>query len=411
MIAWISIRFPIFIIVFYVLGWPIFSYYFDSLAGSESPRFRFLLLLCIISIVVYTIRRDFKNITNVVNPLLFLTVILNVSLYIFAQYDQGDPGYANYYFWTMLWRGTLALVIILLLVENETQVKTFFGVAALLGSVGGIISLLFFSADSFRGQEQSATLFGYPPITLARNYALCALFALARFWDTKSSWTAIVWIGSFVLSGIGSVLTQERQGIVGLLFWAFIFLFFAPRSKARLWQFMTLGLGSIAAIIFVFPEMVWRFSEFLSNNMSSSTQVRLMLFEDALERFLENPLLGTGVGSGVRTMGEGMYPHNIVLESASEMGLIGLIMLTSLISVVLFALKTEFKIFSDHPGKRCCVAALAAIFGFNLSVAMVSGSLGDDTNMWVFGGLIWAIFPYCEDIFGIRRVKSSEVSM
>ena len=75
-----------------------------------------------------------------------------------------------------------------------------------------------------------------------------------------------------------------------------------------------------------------RFQGLLSPTADSSINGRLILFREAIDKFLDDPFLGAG------TAGMEVYAHNMVLETAAELGVLGLIPLFLLLFLVLFSL-------------------------------------------------------------------------
>ena len=75
-----------------------------------------------------------------------------------------------------------------------------------------------------------------------------------------------------------------------------------------------------------------RFEGMLSPTEDSSINGRLILFREAIDRFLDDPFLGAG------TAGMEVYAHNMVLETAAELGMFGLVPLFFLLFLVLLSL-------------------------------------------------------------------------
>jgi len=388
----LAITWPEAVIALYIMGWPIFDYYFAAFMGSETPHFRYFFVFAIISCLVYIIRRSFRSLPRIINLYLLLIALLNASLYLFSLIGQGDSIYGLYHFQSMFWRGTFPLALILLMMTEAGQLKRFFAAAALIGGLTGLIALQTFRSIIVEDQFRSVLLFNFSPVALARTCALCALCALALFWKSEKI-SSSLWLAAFVLATAGTVFTQEKQAILALFVACVVFLLFVPRARGKIIMVIAIIVGMTAIVIFVFPELTWRITYFFANLASPSSSLRLQLYAEALKRFVENPLLGTGVGSGVQIMGEGLYPHNLFLEIASEMGLCGLLLLGLLLMLVIKALKTGYRTSAGNDEFRSWFACLSAIFAFNLIVAMISGNVGQDPNLWVFAGMLWVFRP------------------
>ena len=115
-----------------------------------------------------------------------------------------------------------------------------------------------------------------------------------------------------------------------------------------------------------------------------SAQRRLWFFEKSWDLFFENPLLGHGMGSFGYLIGWGdvrIYPHNIVLETMVELGLVGLVLL---MAVVFSSLKG----FSMKLLRLDILSALMIMFLVNSFFnASVSGDLPDNRLFFAFLGL------------------------
>ncbi len=132
---------------------------------------------------------------------------------------------------------------------------------------------------------------------------------------------------------LADILTFSRGGYVGLLAGMIVyaglsFSAFNHQQKVRVgWVLMALLIG-----LSVFGQPVLsRFATSFSVTDTSSTE-RLALWREALPTIAEHPILGVGLGnylSSARplyTPGTPFYAHNLYLDIALEMGLIGLAM-------------------------------------------------------------------------------------
>jgi O-antigen ligase len=98
--------------------------------------------------------------------------------------------------------------------------------------------------------------------------------------------------------------------------------------------------------------------------------------------------LGQGVGSwstfyyGRDTRG---YPHNLLLETTFEEGVVGAVLLLLFLSFLAIAIRrmlvaTDFQF-----------GVLAGILVFCVSVSMFSGDLDDNRTLWLWAGIILAV--------------------
>lgn len=113
------------------------------------------------------------------------------------------------------------------------------------------------------------------------------------------------------------------------------------------------------------------------------------LLQRGLELFRQNPLLGKGVGSFAGAVADSLhpgtlyqYPHNVMLESAAETGLIGFVLLF----VPLFAGWARL-FWRGITGRSGAIAALLAILAVFFTVANLSGDIPSERGLWIFGAV------------------------
>lgn len=111
------------------------------------------------------------------------------------------------------------------------------------------------------------------------------------------------------------------------------------------------------------------------------------LLAHGVQLFLQNPVLGTGLGSFAGAVPDSLhpgtyypYPHNVLLEVAAETGIVGFL----LVFVPLFAawavlLRRGMRLASGP------IAALAAITAVFFTVANLSGDVPSERGLWIFG--------------------------
>lgn len=120
---------------------------------------------------------------------------------------------------------------------------------------------------------------------------------------------------------------------------------------------------------------VYRFMDLLSSDGDTS---RTAHFGRAWNMLFDTNLLGSGIGNySAQLVAEVSYPHNIFLEFASELGLIGLLLFTTL---VLLGLIHYFKNFSLRHDFYSAIILL--LFIFNFAAANVAGDINDNRIMF-----------------------------
>lgn len=159
--------------------------------------------------------------------------------------------------------------------------------------------------------------------------------ALALRNETKKDFWRIVSITLFV----ADLLTFSRGGYLGLVVGAVVFLLstsaFTRFSRSRI--VIPLALGSIIVVgLFFSPIGTRLFSSF--SHQDGSNVERLRLWQEALGHIAERPFLGVGLGNypllvkPTATYREPIYAHNLYLDIALELGLVGLFLFLSLLT-------------------------------------------------------------------------------
>ena len=158
-----------------------------------------------------------------------------------------------------------------------------------------------------------------------------------------------------LIVGLAVVTTASRSGMT---LWVFVFLasafiglygkgFSILRLSSLLFVLLLVVLlvsGQLPAIIeglglseYMPKDALDRFSSGFISQSDGSAQARLGVAAFLFEQFTNNPIFGVGLGqSGGEVSEFGLASHNMALRMASEMGIIGLLVYTSLLLVPIF---------------------------------------------------------------------------
>lgn len=111
-------------------------------------------------------------------------------------------------------------------------------------------------------------------------------------------------------------------------------------------------------------------------------QNRVVLFREAISKFSDSPLLGAGL-SGMK-----IYAHNIFLETAAELGIVGLALLAIALA---FTIRSAWKFFitmdQHHPHYYIALAAFLALTGLFIQ-KQFSTSLPHHKDIVAFAAII-----------------------
>ena len=133
-------------------------------------------------------------------------------------------------------------------------------------------------------------------------------------------------------------------------------------------------------------ERIMTTADIISGDIDDvNTLARLRHFQFSLKGFFESYGLGLGTGGYANFRGhDSMYPHNIIFETAVEQGIVGLIILFSILIMSLkkMILKMRYKELSNYE------IALSALWIFGLFTALISSDISSNI-LWVTLILLW----------------------
>ncbi|MFZ2187270.1 MAG: O-antigen ligase family protein [Candidatus Moraniibacteriota bacterium] len=147
-----------------------------------------------------------------------------------------------------------------------------------------------------------------------------------------------VWVIGAGMIFLADLLTFSRGGYIGLIFGMSAFFFpLLAQSAQRKKQLSHIGLGAlfVCGVVFLSPVGARLFSSF--SRSDGSNVERLRLWQESAVFIVEHPVLGAGLGNyplAVKPSAsyrEPIYAHNLYLDVASELGLVGLFFFSGLL--------------------------------------------------------------------------------
>lgn len=252
----------------------------------------------------------------------------------------------------------------------------------------------------FLGRELGALVANYPSLlvnidgaTLLRATAVFPDPHVAAYFFGMSGFLALgffratdekryAWLAGGIF--LADILTFSRGGYIGLLlagmmYGAIVIPVFAHKQKMRLVTVLVIGM--IALVLFGQPVL----SRFLTSfSLADTSSVeRIALWKEALPAIGEHPVLGAGLGNYLSTarplyvLGTPFYAHNLYLDIALEVGLIGLI---AFLGMFLVAFVRAAQSVRSDPWSAALLAALTlylahsifetALFSLHATIAL-----------------------------------------
>jgi O-antigen ligase len=279
----------------------------------------------------------------------------------------------------------------------ERIIKT----GALLGILFFFVDLAYFLAVGDVGEWERFSFLGFSSIGLGRSLGVLVISLLLVAKISSSIYRRNLLL-AFIVPLIFFIYNTGSRGPTFALLIT-VFVYFIIFEKRPLWQ--KLGFGVITVIVayglfsFAPQEAQARYLNLLRNDDPELnvlyTGSRRYLYELGIRAFKTHPFLGLGTGGYSDFYGAGdhkLYPHNLFLEMACELGIVGL---TIIILFVFFNLRLAFTIIKNHPRitqNNFYLFWGILIFTFGLINSMVTGDIADNMLIWVGSAFMWTAY-------------------
>jgi O-antigen ligase len=260
---------------------------------------------------------------------------------------------------------------------------------------------------------------GYQGISRMLGLSICAASALILS-GRHSRLASVLLILSILIFGGNLLATGGRTGIAVII--GFGIGWALPRtSTASRWVLLTLAVAAVAFIDWSWideyttiwatdsdlPQTIQRLSFYLSplSEIQDMEGSRTFFHSLAIDMFLENPFTGVGWAGFPVQGGYGdvdyIYPHNIVLEVASETGVVGLILLSSLLGSAIFPYWRAMN--SDWIYRTA-----GGMFGAGLSISFIISDFSVQRELMLFVGILVAYNSrgrHAQEISSLRSIS------
>lgn len=268
-----------------------------------------------------------------------------------------------------------------------------------LGSLGLVLGFL----EGNLGGNRLAVLGGGPNV-FGRFMVYGALCTLPLMWH-GGKWRIWLGTGALVVFGAATYLTGSRQAILGLvltvLFYGSLLLIKAT-SRQRMVALLSVLLLTVVSALPITTQLgnvsgtiaAQRLSLMVSEDKGDSLNARMAMAVASFDMFRARPFVGWGTGAyAVEVVGldQRSYPHNIFLELAAELGLLGLFALGIPLYLVGRSLPGLLSAAKTGSKGVALTASVVSCFVFSLMTAQVSGDLYDNRWVFLFAGLVWAL--------------------
>jgi O-antigen ligase len=232
----------------------------------------------------------------------------------------------------------------------------------------------------------------YDPIAFGRSMGfalLVAVFLLASGATAKLRTAAVVLLPVLALAFFAAGSRGPLVGLAGGLLVLAGLSVGTKEARRRLSLLVPVGLVAGFAVSRLVPgQSVTRIFSFLTGNGSDTRgEARLTLWHAAWQAFGDHPLAGLGTGGFAALDPANVYPHNLLLETASELGLPGLFLVLALIAVGTVTAARAWR----EGTRRLEAAFVLALLATATINAMFSADIGGNGQIWLALGLATGI--------------------
>lgn len=297
---------------------------------------------------------------------------------------------------------TWAFLGVYFLINNKTNLRNFLKSLAIISLV-----MALYTISSLKGNSGPTSGFtavaGDNYLGLGRASGLGALIFISLYVTTNSTKIKkLLSICSVLIILMALLSSGSRMPLISfiIVFLVAFFISFKIRKgiiyiKKGTGYFLTLfGLGIVSIFSLaptgVFDTVIRRVSIlFIETGGGTSAEGRLERYQTAYETWTNHPFFGTGIGSfplhfrGLDTID---YPHNIILELLSEIGIIGFLIFTFFILYPIYLLIRNGKTTSVFLHSEILTGLFCFMFLF--LNACTTGDINDNRLLLTFNSLI-----------------------
>lgn len=276
-----------------------------------------------------------------------------------------------------------------------SQIRTLCQFAVLIGLISIIFASSQFFSDTMRHLGRLATSEESSALWFAYSLGTSVVLGFCRYWPEVSVRMRIAILGMLILVFILLIASGSRGPIVGLFFSLLTVVFLFDRRRSLLYLGGVFG-GTLVILPFVSPyfpsyalERIAAALQFLSGTsiveVSSISTGRTELWSKALELWIQNPLIGIGVGNFEKDGALQLSVHNFIIEILVELGVLGLFLFALYFFVVVIALIKLKNIQTTDS------AVAIGLLVYSLVVMFFSGRVQASILFWFSSGLVLSL--------------------
>lgn len=228
------------------------------------------------------------------------------------------------------------------------------------------------------------------PISLGRDSASGLLIGIYLLLTVRSNFLRAMVMAAIPVLAIALVAAGSRGPVAGAVGGLGVLAAFAVTTRSarrRLLVVAAAALGSILVVPLIVPSAaVSRSLEiFSASGGGLSSNGRTGLWGQAVDAFTHNPFFGIGTGGFSAIQVAELYPHNLFLEAAAELGVVGLGLVAALVVAAAGHGLRAWRSTRD-PQERLLAALVLALLATGVVNSLFSGALPDNRVAWLWAG-------------------------
>lgn len=238
------------------------------------------------------------------------------------------------------------------------------------------------------------------PLELATVLAMILPFAIQQAFDPETRGGVVRRWGPVALIAVGSLATVSRSAVIGVAI--VVAILFPTWSSRRRWPalgFLVVALGLLKVAIPGFLSTIITMFTGWFNGTDTSTQARVMDYNDVLAFVALRPWTGMGFGTFLPTIYR--YTDNMYLLALVEMGVFGVAALLILYVGMLHNGGAARRRFADPVNRELALSFVAAGV-----VILVCTATFDTLSFPMVSGLFFLLLGLSGALLGLARQES-----
>jgi len=235
----------------------------------------------------------------------------------------------------------------------------------------------------------------FAPIQAGRLAAEGVLYSIMLVLAARDGRSRVFGLVSLPFLAIALLGSGSRGPTLALLLASLTLVALSMRERQTRTRLLVVAAGVaaalLAAVVIVPADAVSRSTSFLLGNSGDlASNGRSLLWDLAGHLFATHPLAGVGLGGFALYNPIEQFPHNILLEAAAELGIVGLAVVAGVL-VLAFATAIAAWRLTSESDDRFDAALVAALLVAATTNAMLSDAIESTGGLWLAIGLVYGV--------------------